>query len=131
VVVIRSFFLMQLLNKKYALPHRVIDAVANHFAAFGEEELALPVIWHQALLTFVQRYKQDITVADKTRLKAVMKMQFHYLVTPEIRREIGMGLSRGEKASETAGMAIDPMSLGTAVHENPKHMPPVVMDEML
>jgi hypothetical protein len=46
---------MQLLNKKYALPHRVIDAVANHFGAFNEEELALPVIWHQALLTFVQR----------------------------------------------------------------------------
>lgn len=70
-------------------------------------------------------------MADKQRLKAVMKMQFHYLVTPEIRREIGLGLSRGEKASETEGMAIDPMAVGTAVHENPRHMPPVLMDDAI
>lgn len=51
-----SFFLLQMLNKKYALPHRVIDALVDHFCKFEGEERALPVIWHQSLLTFVQRY---------------------------------------------------------------------------
>lgn len=123
-----SFFLLQLLNKKYALPHRVIDALVDHYCSFEEEDRALPVIWHQSLLTFLQRYKQDIKQEDKNRMKALMKEHFHYLVTPEIRREIGQGLSRGQKAPESA-MSIDPISLGTATHENPKFMPPVMMEE--
>ena len=50
-----SFFIRVLLDKKYALPYRVIDALVDHFTRFKSEERVLPVVWHQALLCFVQR----------------------------------------------------------------------------
>ena len=50
-----SIFLRMLLDKKYALPFRVVDALVFHFAR------ELPVHCHQALLDFDQRYKEDIT----------------------------------------------------------------------
>jgi len=92
-----SLFVRVLLNKKYALPLRVIDSVANHFAAFESERRVLPVLWHQSLLTFAQRYKHDLTVEQKERLKGLFKAQFHPLITPEVRREIFSGHSRGEQ----------------------------------
>jgi hypothetical protein len=50
-----SYFLKLLLDKKYALPYRVLDAVLLHFVRFTDDDRDLPVIWHQSLLTFVQR----------------------------------------------------------------------------
>jgi essential nuclear protein 1 len=50
-----SFFLRVLLDKKYALPYRVIDALVDHFLRFRTEERQLPVVWQQTLLCFVQR----------------------------------------------------------------------------
>lgn len=38
-----SLFIKILLNKKYALPRRVVDAVVNHFCAFDSESRVLPV----------------------------------------------------------------------------------------
>jgi len=45
-----------LLNKKYTLPHRVVDAVVDYFVRFGSQNhpQGLPVLWHQALLAFAQ-----------------------------------------------------------------------------
>ncbi|CAM9802218.1 unnamed protein product, partial [Phaeothamnion confervicola] len=83
-----SLFLRVLLNKKYALPHRVIDALVDHFVRFEAETRQLPVLWHQSLLVFVQRYKADIKPADKERLKGLLKAQPHHQMTPEIRREL-------------------------------------------
>ena len=51
-----SFFIRVLLDKKYALPYRVIDALVDHFTRFKGEERLLPVVWHHALLCFVQRW---------------------------------------------------------------------------
>ena len=62
-----SFFLRVLLDKKYALPFRVIDALVDHFLRFRQETRALPVVWHQSLLCFVQRYKNEIRAEDKVR----------------------------------------------------------------
>ena len=50
-----SYFIKILLDKKYALPYRAVDAVAAHFIKFIEDTRIMPVIWHQSLLTFVQR----------------------------------------------------------------------------
>lgn len=50
-----SYFIKLLLDKKYALPYRVLDAVTAHFMRFQDDERVMPVIWHQSLLTFVQR----------------------------------------------------------------------------
>ena len=51
-----SIFLRIFFDKKYALPYRVVDSVVFHFIRFRSEKRELPVLWHQALLTFVQRY---------------------------------------------------------------------------
>jgi len=50
-----SYFIKLLLEKKYALPYRVVDAVVAHFMRFFNETRIMPVIWHQSLLAFVQR----------------------------------------------------------------------------
>eukprot|EP00884_Botryococcus_braunii_P012914 jgi/Botrbrau1/21623/Bobra.43_1s0025.2 len=85
---ITSFFIRVLLDKRYALPYRVIDMVVDHFLRFKSEARTLPVVWHQSLLTFVQRYKQEIRGEDKLKLRELLKVQFHYLITPEVFREL-------------------------------------------
>ena len=57
-----SLFIRVLLDKKHALPYKVVDALVFHFirlsntykAKRGESE-KLPVLWHQSLLVFAQR----------------------------------------------------------------------------
>ena len=53
---VNSFFIRVLLDKKYALPYRVVDSLVDHFLSFKKEERTLPVVWHQSLLCFVQRW---------------------------------------------------------------------------
>lgn len=89
-----SFFIRVLLDKKYALPYKVLDALVEHFMRFEKEARQLPVVWHQALLTLVQRYKFEMTAADKARLRKLAAAQAHYLVTPEVLRELNTGRSR-------------------------------------
>jgi len=107
-----SIFLKALLNKKYTLPYRVIDALADYFVSFAEYEgqgltsatsatasstgPTLPVLWHQSLLVFAQRYKEEITKEDKERLREVLKAHSHHQITPEVRRELFNCRSRGE-----------------------------------
>lgn len=51
-----SVFIRILLDKKYALPYRVVDTLVTHFCSFTHADKRLPVLWHQALLVFIQRY---------------------------------------------------------------------------
>ncbi len=92
-----------LLNKKYALAFRVVDALVNHFLSFAAEERDLPVLWHQALLAFVQRYKQDITVEQKNAFRSLLRRKKHHLITPEIRRELFQSASRDERDKIAGG----------------------------
>lgn len=50
-----SIFIRVLLDKKYALPYKVVDALVYHFIRFKRDPRELPVLWHQAFLTFAQR----------------------------------------------------------------------------
>ncbi|KAJ9696324.1 hypothetical protein PVL29_008516 [Vitis rotundifolia] len=75
-----SYFIKILLDKKYALPYRAVDAVAAHFIRFIEDTRIMPVIWHQSLLTFVQRYKNQLRKEDKDSLKTLIENQRHKLV---------------------------------------------------
>ena len=58
-----SLFIRILLDKKHALPYKVVDALVFHFirlsntykAKLGQSD-KLPVLWHQSLLVFCQRY---------------------------------------------------------------------------
>lgn len=86
-------FMKTLLNKKYSLPHRVIDQLVEYFHNFEKDERRLPVCWHQALLTFVQRYKAQFTTKQKAALKAVLRKQVHASLTPEIRRELNSNVT--------------------------------------
>lgn len=56
-----SLFIRILLDKKYALPYKVVDALVFHFIRLANSprskdgEDKLPVLWHQSLLVLVQR----------------------------------------------------------------------------
>ncbi len=90
-----------LINKKYALHYRVIDALVAHFLSFVEAKGPMPVIWHQALLAFAQRYKTEISHEQKTRLKALLKAHVHHAITPEVRRELFSTNARDEAPAST------------------------------
>lgn len=83
-----SIFIRVLLDKKYALPYRVVDALVFHFVKFQRDPRPLPVLWHQCLLTCVQRYKEDMSVEQKEALLELIRQRSHYEISPEVRREI-------------------------------------------
>lgn len=83
-----------LLDKKYALPYKVVDSVVFHFVNFRNYENPLPLIWHQSFLSFCQRYKNDITDDQRDALLAVARIHVHHLITPEVRRELLAGEPR-------------------------------------
>ncbi|XP_056614980.1 bystin [Triplophysa dalaica] len=83
-----STFLRLLLEKKYALPFRVLDSLVAHFLSFRTEKRTLPVLWHQSLLTLAQLYKADLSCEQKEALLELLKIQTHPQITAEIRREL-------------------------------------------
>ncbi|KAJ1730061.1 snoRNA-binding rRNA-processing protein [Coemansia biformis] len=102
-----SVFMRILLDKKYALPYKVVDSVVFHFVRFRQDPRQLPVLWHQAFLVFVQRYKADLTPEQKDALLGVLKAQYHPGITEEIRREITHSVCRGEVLVPQDGMDVD------------------------
>lgn len=83
-----ALFIGVLLNKKYALPYEVVDSVVEQFLRVKEERETPPVLWHQALLVFAQRYKNDLTANQKEDIKQLIRMHSHHLISAEIRREL-------------------------------------------
>jgi essential nuclear protein 1 len=83
-----SLFIRVLLDKKYALPYRVLDGLVQHFARFQSDPRRMPVLWHQSLLVFAQRYKGDLSSEQRSVLLATVKCQFHDQISPEVRREL-------------------------------------------
>jgi essential nuclear protein 1 len=119
-----NVFIRCLLEKKYALPYKVVDALVFHFLRFksvdfvpGAEAMAidaanghdsakgLPVLWHQSLLAFAQRYRNDITEDQREALMDLINAKGHRQMGPETRRELLEGRGRGVPAFE----APDPM----------------------
>ncbi|KZT55323.1 Bystin-domain-containing protein [Calocera cornea HHB12733] len=98
-----SLFIRLLLDKKYELPYKVLDAlVLNHFIplansrAHATEKNKLPVLWHQSLLVFVQRYANDLSQDQKDALLDVIRLQSHPQISAEIRRHLVQSVARGE-----------------------------------
>ncbi|GAM89057.1 hypothetical protein ANO11243_070910 [Dothideomycetidae sp. 11243] len=120
-----------LLEKKYALPYKVVDALVFHFLRFRATEPAaepgadgmsgmagpgvkgqtqsqkLPVLWHQCLLAFAQRYKNDITEDQREALLDLLLVRGHRAIGPEVRRELLEGRGRGVPLQENAGVGGD------------------------
>ncbi|XP_059454474.1 bystin-like [Corylus avellana] len=124
-----SYFIKLLLEKKYALPHRVLDATVAHFMRFLEDTRIMPVIWHQSLLAFVQRYKNDLRKEDKDNLRNLLEMQKHKLVTPEIRRELNNSRNRGEKEDDLMSISSPVSVINKTIEEDRFDIPEVPMEE--
>ncbi|OTA69444.1 Bystin-domain-containing protein [Hypoxylon sp. EC38] len=115
-----NVFIKTLLEKRYALPYQVIDSLVFHFLRFrsvdpasikegdameiGGERAAtqakLPVIWHQCLLAFAQRYRNEITEDQREALLDLLLTHGHHKIGPEIRRELLAGRGRGVPAEQ-------------------------------
>uniref|UniRef100_A0A383VD46 Bystin n=1 Tax=Tetradesmus obliquus TaxID=3088 RepID=A0A383VD46_TETOB len=139
-----SFFIRVLLDKKYALPYKVVDALSAHFLAFEGEARVMPVVWHQGLLCFVTRYKHQLTAADRDGLLRLTAKQHHHLVSPEVVRELEQAVPRDSKGAAAAaanGAAAAAVAggrqriaaesrVGQHVSEDVFNLPPVpMMDE--
>ncbi|KAF2710069.1 rRNA processing protein-like protein Bystin [Pleomassaria siparia CBS 279.74] len=119
-----NIFIKALLEKKYALPYKVVDALVFHFLRFraagassadamDTESVAgdlggsgkLPVIWHQCLLAFAQRYRNDVTEDQREALLDLLLTRGHKTISPEVRRELLEGRGRG--------VVLEPPPIGT------------------
>jgi essential nuclear protein 1 len=118
-----NIFIKALLEKKYALPYQVIDSLVFHFLRFrtvdpasatpegvgnamsgvtGSNDAKLPVLWHQSLLAFAQRYRNEITEDQREALLDLLTIKGHYSIGPEARRELLEGRGKGR------GVVIEP-----------------------
>ncbi|CCJ28685.1 unnamed protein product [Pneumocystis jirovecii] len=95
-----SLFIRILLDKKYALPYKVVDALVFHFMRWKSLQRPLAVLEHQSFLVFVQRYKNDLTPDQKDALLDVIKVKGHEKIGPEVRRELVNSLNRGDVSVE-------------------------------
>ncbi|KAJ3734498.1 Bystin-domain-containing protein [Lentinula guzmanii] len=111
-----SLFIRVLIDKKFQLPYKVVDALVFHFIRLSNtykarnrgESDRLPVLWHQSLLVFAQRYASDLTPDQKDALLDVVRATPHAQISLEIRRELVNSVVRGaprENESEDAEMA--------------------------
>ncbi|KAJ2916466.1 hypothetical protein MD484_g3949, partial [Candolleomyces efflorescens] len=98
-----SLFIRVLIDKKFDLPYKVVDALVFHFIRLSNTYKAksrgdvdkLPVLWHQSLLVFVQRYASDLTPDQKDALLDVIRATPHPQISTEIRRELVNSVVRG------------------------------------
>ncbi|KAF8639711.1 hypothetical protein AX17_000973 [Amanita inopinata Kibby_2008] len=104
-----SLFIRVLIDKKFELPYKVIDALVFHFIHLSNTYKArsradsdkLPVLWHQSLLVFAQRYASDLTPDQKDALLDVVRANPHPGISPEIRREVINSVVRGAPRLDT------------------------------
>ncbi|XP_034662162.1 bystin [Drosophila subobscura] len=109
-----SIFIRFFLDKRYALPYRVVDAAVFHFLRFENDKRELPVLWHQSLLTFAQRYKNDISSEQRDALLQLLKKKSHPKITPDARRELQAATCRDVEMMETDnGLAAQPVNIYT------------------
>jgi essential nuclear protein 1 len=105
-----SLFIRVLVDKKYQLPYKVVDALVFHFIRLSNTYKArgrgdtqkLPVLWHQSLLAFCQRYSSDLTPDQKDALLDVIRVNPHLQIGVEVRRELVNSVARGEPRPDVA-----------------------------
>jgi essential nuclear protein 1 len=120
-----NLVIKSLLEKKYALPYQTIDSLVFHFLRFrpqtsdqiaaGDDDMnrdaqnygRLPVIWHQCLLVFAQRYREEISEEQREALLDLLLVRGHSAIGPEIRRELLAGRGKGTVLLEGAAAIPD------------------------
>ncbi|KAJ9469417.1 Bystin [Diplonema papillatum] len=103
-----SILLRVLLDKKYDLAYQVIDMLVKHFHEFVRDLRELPVLWHQCLLTFVQRYKEHFVEEQVDLIRKLVNKHNHMLISSEIRRELIMLETEWKKAGGRPPRAMKP-----------------------
>lgn len=83
-----ALFIKTLINKKYALPISVLNAVCDYYLSFIDDDRDFPVLWHQGLLSFVQRYKGELAPEQRDGLKQLSRRKVHATISDEVRREL-------------------------------------------
>ncbi|EDS89496.1 hypothetical protein CL6EHI_174260 [Entamoeba histolytica] len=78
----QALFLKTLLDKKYSLPYAALDAVANYYIGFIDKKVDTPLLWHQGLLVFVQRYSKDFKPQQVQQLLRLCQVHRHHAITP-------------------------------------------------
>ncbi|KAK0746622.1 Bystin-domain-containing protein [Schizothecium vesticola] len=109
-----NMLLKTLLEKKYALPWQCVDSLVFHFIRYaamvrevqGSGPRSLPVLFHQCMLAFAERYKNDITEDQREALLDLLLSHGHDQIAPEIRRQLLAGRGRGVPLEE-GGPAFD------------------------
>ncbi|KAF8541374.1 Bystin-domain-containing protein [Trichophaea hybrida] len=104
-----SVFIKVLIDKKYALPFKVVDALVFHFLRFKTISDELPLLWHKSFLCFAERYRNDITEDQRDALLDLILVKGHPLVGSEIRRQLIAGRERGQQ--ETQAMDDDDLMI--------------------
>ena len=83
--------------RRFRLAWRAQDSLVTHFGHFVHEDRQLPVMWHTALLTFVQRYKDNLTPEGEQtslpRLASLVDSPPHHANGPAASRGRGMHIS--------------------------------------
>jgi essential nuclear protein 1 len=99
-----SLFIRVLLDKKHALPYKVLDALVFHFIRLANTHApgTLPILWHQSLLVLCQRYAAHLAPEQKDALRDVVRKHAHAQISPEIRRELAAVPARGEQPAAAA-----------------------------
>lgn len=83
-----SLFLNFLIQKRYALPFRVIDALVFHFIRMSEDKRTLPSLWQKCFLGFVEFYKKDISQEQKDALLLCLSNQWNSSYSPQISKHL-------------------------------------------
>ena len=78
------------IDKKFALPLSVINALAQYFPKFaGQTEQKMPVLWFQTILSFAKSYRKYLSEGEKTLLKNLVRKRIkHSALSKEIVKEL-------------------------------------------
>ncbi|CAN6840639.1 unnamed protein product [Brassica oleracea] len=93
IFLLHSYFIKILLKKKYCMPYRVLDALVVHFMRFVDE---IRVMFTKNISKIFSRAKSTILRIISLPLKN-LSFSLHYIITPEIPRELQGTKNRGEK----------------------------------
>ena len=76
--------------------------MANAFLKHADDSSERPVLWHQSLLVFVQRYRGDLSDDLSGRILKLLKTHRHHTITHDIRRELTAGHRQRAAAAAAA-----------------------------
>lgn len=79
-----AIFIKTLLEKKYALPTRVLNVLVSFFVKYEDSEVVLPVIFFQLILRVCELYSSCMDEMQKSAIKSLVKKRKHEILSPLI-----------------------------------------------